>query len=74
MNISKHPVLAKCYKFALELEKLPASEQQTNLAVMFSDLCTDIGPLIDTLKLISELQQSYAYEAPALAKEHFTPL
>lgn len=38
MDINKHPINRAIYELGLQIENLPASEQQTKISVMCSDL------------------------------------
>ena len=42
----------KLYELALEMEKLPASEQQTKCVTIVSDLLTELEPLNELKKIL----------------------
>ncbi len=50
MNILKHSMHKAIYDLCLEIEKLPASEQQTKVVQMAVDLHTGVDKLIDALR------------------------
>lgn len=47
MNIEKHPIIREIYELCLEIEKLPASEQQTKISVMAGDIGRKVEDFID---------------------------
>jgi hypothetical protein len=49
MNINEHPAYKAIYELCLEIEKLPASEQQTKVVIMAGDLNQIIKPMVDRL-------------------------
>jgi hypothetical protein len=50
MDILKHTINRAIYDMCLEIEKLPASEQQTKVVVMASALHPKVERLIDALR------------------------
>lgn len=50
MNILEHPIYKEIYDLCQEIEKLPASEQQTKVVVMASNLQYSAGKLIQALR------------------------
>lgn len=50
MNILKHSIHKAIYDLCLEIENLPASEQQTKVLIMASDLHTNADLLVDALR------------------------
>lgn len=50
MNIQKHTIHKAIYDLCLEIEKLPASEQQTKCVVMASNLHVAADQLLDALR------------------------
>ncbi len=50
MNIKEHPIYEAIYNLCQEIEKLPASEQQTKIVVMASALEQPTKNLISKLK------------------------
>lgn len=47
MNILEHPIYKAIYDLCQEIENLPASELQTKIVVMASDLGRQAKPLVD---------------------------
>lgn len=52
MNILEHPIYKDIYDLCQEIEKLPASEQETKCVVMASNLEKPAAQLVDTLREI----------------------
>lgn len=50
MNLSEHPIYQCIYDLCVEIEKLPASEQETKVVVMAADLEKPIAKLLKELK------------------------
>lgn len=50
MNILKHTIYKAIYDLCLEIEKLPASEQQTKVVVMAGNLERNADKLVDALR------------------------
>lgn len=50
MDILKHTIHKDIYDLCSEIEKLPASEQQTKVAVMAATLHTKADQLVDALR------------------------
>jgi hypothetical protein len=50
MNIDEHPIQRAIYDLCLELEKLPASEEQTKVVVMAGNLSQPVSKLVTALK------------------------
>ena len=50
MDILKHTIHKAIYDLCLEIEKLPASEQQTKVVVMAGDMHTKADQLVDALR------------------------
>ena len=50
MDILKHSIHKAIYDLGCEIEKLPASEQQTKVSVMASDLQAKAEKLVDALR------------------------
>jgi hypothetical protein len=54
MNINKHPIYKAIHALCLEIEKLPASEQQTKVVMMASALEKPADVLVDAMKKLSD--------------------
>lgn len=52
MDINKHPIHRKIYDLCGEIEKLPASDQQTTVVIAASNLHKDADKLVDALRAI----------------------
>ena len=50
MNINEHPLYKAIYDLCLEIEKLPASEQQTKVVVMAGELEKPVTKLLIELR------------------------
>jgi len=50
MNILEHPIYKDIYDLCVEIEKLPASEQQTKVVTMASALEQPVSKLLDEIK------------------------
>lgn len=50
MNINKHPIYKAIYDMCLEIEKLPASDQQTKVVTMAGALEKSADQLMSTIK------------------------
>ncbi len=50
MNILKHTIYKAIYDLCHEIEKLPASEQQTKVVVMAGNLERNADQLVDALR------------------------
>lgn len=50
MDILKHTIHKAIYDLCLEIEKLPASEQQTKVVMMASDMHSKADRIIDALR------------------------
>lgn len=50
MDILKHSIHKAIYDLCVEIEKLPASEQQTKVVVMASNLHAKADQLVDALR------------------------
>jgi ABC-type xylose transport system substrate-binding protein len=50
MNILKHSIYKAIYDLCCEIEKLPASEQQTKVAVMAGSLEKNADQIVDALR------------------------
>lgn len=50
MDILKHTIHKDIYDLCSEIEKLPASEQQTKVAVMAANLHTKADQLVDAIR------------------------
>jgi hypothetical protein len=60
MNIDKHPLLKRMYELSGEVEKLPASEQETKVVTMLWDIAHEIEAYIDTRPLSRPAAQKNA--------------
>lgn len=54
MNINEHPIYKNIYDLCQEIEKLPASEQQTKVVTMASDLEKPAAKLLTALREIKQ--------------------
>ena len=52
MNIDKHPIHKAIYELCLEIENLPASDQQTKIVTMAGNLHQPVDKLVDGLEEI----------------------
>jgi len=50
MNIAKHTIYKAIYDLCQEIEKLPASEQQTKVVTMASNLRRNADQIVDALR------------------------
>ncbi len=80
MNIDKHPIHRSIYNLCLEIESLPASEQQTKVLLMASELHKTVDKLVDALNLIASWSEGEkvtpSFDEPcsaALARGALTP-
>ena len=55
MNILEHPIYKDIYDLCQEIEKLPASEQETKCVVMASNLEKPAAQLVGTLREIKRI-------------------
>lgn len=67
MNISKHPIHKEIYELCLEIEKLPASEQETKVVTMAGELHKSADKLVDALRAIKLTTLTTSHAEKALA-------
>ena len=63
MDINEHPICKAIYELCLEIEKLPASEQQTKVICMTGELQGPLSKLIQELREANKARDSWIERA-----------
>jgi hypothetical protein len=75
MNILEHPIYKHIYELCSEIEKLPASEQQTKVVVMAGNLEIPVRELLKNrdsdLKVLKEVAENLALIEDAPGDERY---
>ena len=68
MNILEHPIYKEIYELCLEIEKFPASEHQTKVAIQASSLQQSAAKLVGSLREVKLNVLTGMEAVPTLAR------